>query len=274
NVGVSYNLWGEIDSDGDGIFDDKDKCPNLEEDYDGFQDEDGCPDLDNDGDGINDDVDLCVNKAEDFDGFEDEDGCPEFDNDRDNIQDSEDKCPNQAEDFDGFEDEDGCPDLDNDGDGILDRVDKCPNQPENINGFEDEDGCPDILPADESEDNLNKKLDANKKYILHGETTFEKNSFILKESKSTELNDIANVMNDNPEVLWRIEGHVEKNDSHSKSTKISIKYADTIKRYLISKGVSSGKLRVIGLGDSSPIATNNTVFGRMKNRRVIIIKLN
>ncbi|MGB5287312.1 MAG: OmpA family protein, partial [Ignavibacteriaceae bacterium] len=61
----------------DGILDINDKCPNEAEDFDGFEDEDGCPDLDNDGDSILDVNDKCPNEAEDFDGFEDEDGCPE-----------------------------------------------------------------------------------------------------------------------------------------------------------------------------------------------------
>jgi outer membrane protein OmpA-like peptidoglycan-associated protein len=98
---------------------------------------------DRDGDGIKDDVDKCPDDPEDFDQFEDTDGCPDPDNDQDGILDVDDLCPNDPEDKDGFEDEDGCPDLDNDKDRILDQDDKCPNEPETYNGFEDEDGCPD-----------------------------------------------------------------------------------------------------------------------------------
>ena len=112
-VGLVFLFGGNRDTDGDGILNKYDKCPKLAEDKDGFQDEDGCPDLDNDGDG---------------------------------IPDLQDKCPNLAEDKDGYQDEDGCPDLDNDGDGIPDLRDQCPNQPETVNGFEDEDGCPDKKP--------------------------------------------------------------------------------------------------------------------------------
>jgi Thrombospondin type 3 repeat len=103
--------------------------------------------VDTDGDGIPDDVDKCPTEPEDKDGFQDEDGCPDPDNDGDGIPDTVDKCPNLAEDKDGFEDADGCPDVDNDHDGILDRFDKCPNEPETINGFQDEDGCPDAGPG-------------------------------------------------------------------------------------------------------------------------------
>ena len=76
------------DSDGDGIPDDNDKCPNEPEDKDGFQDEDGCPDPDNDGDGIPDASDKCPNEPEDKDGFQDADGCPDPDNDGDGIPDA------------------------------------------------------------------------------------------------------------------------------------------------------------------------------------------
>jgi hypothetical protein len=98
---------------------------------------------DADGDGILDSDDACDNEPEDFDGFQDTDGCPDPDNDNDGIPDGDDACDNEPEDFDGFEDTDGCPDPDNDGDGILDVDDACPNEPEDFDGFQDTDGCPD-----------------------------------------------------------------------------------------------------------------------------------
>jgi parallel beta-helix repeat protein len=98
---------------------------------------------DGDGDGIPDVRDQCPDMPEDKDGFQEDDGCPDFDNDNDGIYDAQDKCPNEAEDFDGFEDQDGCLDIDNDHDGITDKLDKCPNVPEDTNGYLDDDGCPD-----------------------------------------------------------------------------------------------------------------------------------
>jgi outer membrane protein OmpA-like peptidoglycan-associated protein len=132
------------DNDRDGIPDTLDKCPNIP-----GPPPDGCPIHtigDRDGDGIPDNVDKCPDDPEDFDGFQDEDGCPDPDNDKDGILDVDDLCPNDPEDKDGFEDEDGCPDPDNDKDGILDKDDKCPNEPETFNGVQDEDGCPDRGP--------------------------------------------------------------------------------------------------------------------------------
>ena len=110
--GASFAPFYNTDPDNDGITSSTDFCPDQPEDFDGFEDEDGCPDLDNDGDGILDVNDKCPNEPEDSDGFENEDGCPDLDNDGDGILDVDDKCPNEAEDFDGFMDDDGCPDKD------------------------------------------------------------------------------------------------------------------------------------------------------------------
>jgi len=104
--------------------------------------------VDKDNDGISDEVDQCPEIPEDSDGFEDEDGCPDYDNDKDGIYDSKDRCPLEEEDKDGFEDLDGCPDTDNDGDGVLDLADGCPNDAETFNGYKDQDGCPDEKPRE------------------------------------------------------------------------------------------------------------------------------
>ncbi len=65
---------------------------------------------DTDGDGLTDDKDRCPQGAEDKDGFEDEDGCPDPDNDKDGVADAADKCPTEPETINGVKDEDGCPD--------------------------------------------------------------------------------------------------------------------------------------------------------------------
>ncbi len=139
-----YIPIGEQDNDNDTIINKFDKCPNKPEDYDNFQDDDGCPDIDNDNDKILDKDDKCPNKPEDYDKFQDNDGCPDLDNDNDKILDKDDKCPNKPEDYDDFQDNDGCPDLDNDNDKILDKDDLCPYLAEDYDKFQDNDGCPDL----------------------------------------------------------------------------------------------------------------------------------
>lgn len=146
----------ELDNDNDGLVDTIDRCPLDPEDLDGYRDLDGCPEPDNDLDGVLDPQDKCPLEAEDKDNFRDDDGCPELDNDKDGLLDSRDKCPNEPEDKDNFEDSDGCIDPDNDNDGILDTGDRCQFVPEDKDGFEDQDGCPE---PDNDKDGLNDDID-------------------------------------------------------------------------------------------------------------------
>ncbi len=150
----------DLDRDGDGIQNNKDECPNIPEDLDGFEDLDGCPEDDNDKDGIVDSKDVCPDDPEDYDRFKDEDGCPDRDNDGDGIVDKVDLCPLVPEVFNGYQDDDGCPDeqpvRDSDGDGLLDNVDRCPYDPEDFDGFQDDDGCPE---RDNDQDTIIDTLD-------------------------------------------------------------------------------------------------------------------
>lgn len=251
------------DNDADGIPDVNDKCPNEAEDKDGFQDEDGCPDPDNDGDGIPDLKDQCPNVAEDFDGFEDHDGCPDPDNDKDGIPDSLDKCPDQPEDFDNFEDSDGCPELDNDKDGIPDLKDKCPNEPEVFNNFEDDDGCPDTLK---------KEPDLPKQQILQGimfrsgspEMTFESYQY---------LEPIIRQLKQFPQVQIEVRGHTDSNGQYTKNMQLSHMRAESVRQYMVSKGIEPERIKATGFGSSSPIADNRTAAGRAQNRRIEVIRI-
>jgi len=151
--------WAPVarDGDGDGLLDGRDRCPQVPEDRDGFEDADGCPDLDNDRDGKLDALDGCDDAAEDRDGFEDDDGCPDPDNDQDGVLDGYDSCEGAQEDRDGDHDDDGCPDDDTDRDGVPDAADRCANEPEDTDGLGDEDGCPE---ADHDGDTLPDTEDA------------------------------------------------------------------------------------------------------------------
>lgn len=121
------------DSDQDGVDDEHDECPSSQEDHDGFEDEDGCPDEDNDGDGILDRDDHCPELS----GTSIH-GCPLPDADGDTIPDERDRCPDDPENFNGIRDEDGCPERDLDGDGLDDDRDRCID----VKGPPEHDGCP------------------------------------------------------------------------------------------------------------------------------------
>lgn len=114
------------DSDGDGVADSEDECPNTE----GSKLYDGCPPPDQDGDGVPDDEDECPSTGDQGFGLKDN-GCPIQDSDGDGIPDPEDDCPDTT----GTEATDGCPDSD--GDGVRDSEDEFPNDPDCV---EDSDG--------------------------------------------------------------------------------------------------------------------------------------
>lgn len=251
------------DSDGDGIKDDVDDCPDEAEDMDKFQDADGCPESDNDGDGILDAVDKCPLQAEDKDGYMDEDGCPEEDDDSDGdgILNSVDKCQNDAEDMDGFEDTDGCPDTDNDKDSILDAVDKCPNEAEVINGVEDEDGCPDKgkskVKITETKIEILEKV-----FFATGKASIKKRSFGL-------LNQVAAVLKAYPKMTKiRVEGHTDDRGKDQANLKLSEARAKSVVDYLVGQGVAAERLVSKGYGETKPIEPNKTRAGRGANRRV------
>ncbi len=74
---VVIGLGNEPDGDYDGVPDSLDQCPQVVEDHDGFEDEDGCPDLDDDNDDLPDSEDRCPRAPETVNGYEEEDGCPD-----------------------------------------------------------------------------------------------------------------------------------------------------------------------------------------------------
>ncbi|MFI5289368.1 MAG: OmpA family protein, partial [Polyangia bacterium] len=242
-----------LDSDGDGIIDKLDKCPNEPEDKDGFQDEDGCPDPDNDQDGILDKVDKCPNQAEDKDGFEDEDGCPDPDNDKDGIADAEDKCPNEA----GPKENGGCPDKDSDGDGVIDRLDRCPTVP----GPADNQGCP-----------KQKYIVVTKEKIeLKQKVHFATNKSRIMPDSFAMLSEIADVLKQRPEIKIRIEGHTDSRGSLKHNMKLSQARADSVRDFLVEKGVDPTRMESRGFGPTQPIDDNRTAKGREMNRRVEFI---
>ncbi len=249
---------GRGDTDGDGIPDSSDICPDEPEDKDGYQDDDGCPDLDNDGDGIIDASDACPEEPEDKDGYQDDDGCPERDNDGDGIEDVIDRCPNDPEDKDNFEDDDGCPDEDNDGDGIPDTKDKCPNERETVNGVDDADGCPDVALAGGPQWDLDK-IDLRGAKIEFA----NKKSTKLTKASTDLLDQVAKLIQAHPGHTIRVEVHValstkSKNKrtirrAHAADLTLARKRAEVVTDYLTKQGVSVTQLNSDALGSKFPI---------------------
>lgn len=252
----------EPDNDRDGILDVDDECPLVPEDHDGDADEDGCPEGsigDRDGDGILDNVDQCPDDPEDRDGFEDENGCPDPDNDKDGILDVDDMCPNDPEDKDGFEDTDGCPDPDNDRDRILDKDDSCPNDPETYNGYQDEDGCPDkgsVIIED------NEIIILEKIYFATDSAEILPKSFPIVDA-------VAATMVGNPQItLVEIQGHADERGADEYNLRLTSDRAASVRQALIQRGVDAKRLRSAGYGERCPVDPAHNATAWEKNRRV------
>ncbi len=233
-----------VDSDGDGIMDDVDKCPNQK----GFARYNGCPIPDTDNDGINDEEDKCPTVA----GITRYNGCPIPDSDNDGINDEEDKCPTVA----GPKERNGCPVTDRDNDGVNDENDKCPD----IAGSAANSGCPDV-PA-----NVSKSIG-----VLSPGITFGTGSSVkLNTSSNVSLNKLVNIMNENPALKIRLEGHTSNTGNADANMTLSENRANAVKDYLVKKGISADRITVEGYGGTQPIADNKTAAGKKKNTRVEI----
>ena len=267
SLGLVFQFGGK-DTDGDGVYDKDDACPDVA----GLKEFNGCPDAD--GDGIKDSDDACPNVA----GLAALNGCP--DADADGIADKDDMCPNAKgtkankgcpdTDGDGVVDKDdkcvsvagpvanaGCPWPDTDGDGVLDKDDKCPNEV----GVASNNGCPEeVISADAI-----SSLEEYAKTIL-----FNTGKASFKPGVKDKLNAIVDVMNKFSNATFQIQGHTDSQGSAPLNLRLSEKRAVAVRDYLVRQGIDTTRLDAVGFGEGEPIATNKTAAGRQQNRRVVI----
>jgi outer membrane protein OmpA-like peptidoglycan-associated protein len=262
-AGLTFKFGGK-DTDGDGVYDKDDACPEVA----GLKEFNGCPDTD--GDGIIDGNDTCpdvfglaaLNGCPDTDGdgiADKDDACPNVfgiaalkgcpDADGDGVTDKEDKCPTVA----GPKENAGCPWPDTDGDSVLDKDDKCPNE----KGTVANNGCPEVTQAD-----LDAiSLEARSIFFNTGKSTFKSADVPVR------LESIAKILKNYPKASFVVEGHTDSVGSEKSNQKLSEARANAVKESLISNGVAAAKISTIGAGESTPIATNSTAAGRAENRR-------
>ena len=82
------------------------------------------------------------------------------------------------------------------------------------------------------------------------------------------LDEVAQVLSDNPALKITIEGHTDIMGSNEYNMKLSQARVDSVKNYLVSKGINKDRLTAVGYGSTRPIADNATALGRAMNRRV------
>ncbi len=258
--------FGGADTDGDGVYDKDDACPEVA----GLEAFNGCPDAD--GDGIEDSKDACPNEA----GSKEMNGCPDADGD--GIADKDDACPNEAgtaalngcpdADGDGVADKDdkcpseagpaannGCPWEDKDKDGVLDKDDKCPE----VAGTVANNGCPEVT------EEVQKQLNDYARTIL-----FDTGKSSIKAESTAVMVDIITILKEYPNAKFTVEGHTDSVGSATLNQKLSESRALSVKEFLVEKGIGEFRLSAVGYGEDKPIATNKTRAGRKQNRRVEI----
>lgn len=264
-AGLSIKFGG-TDTDGDGIYDKDDACPEVA----GLEAFNGCPDAD--GDGIEDSKDSCPNEA----GSKEMNGCPDADGD--GVADKDDACPNEAgiaalagcpdADSDGVADKDdacpneagpaenkGCPWPDTDGDGVLDKDDQCVD----VAGTVANAGCPEVT------EEVQKQLNEYARTIL-----FDTGKTSIKAESTSVMVDIIGILNEYPTAKFTVEGHTDSVGSAKLNQSLSESRALSVKEFLVEKGIEEFRLSAVGYGEEKPIATNNTRAGRTQNRRVEI----
>jgi outer membrane protein OmpA-like peptidoglycan-associated protein len=208
------------------------------------------PVVDSDGDGISDAGDKCPNDAEDQDGVDDSDGCAE-DNDQDGVADAADKCAMQA----GPAANAGCPDVDRDGDSVVDRLDSCPDQV----GAKEFGGCKTKSGVAITDGGI-QLVD-----VVYFKTD---NDVILTKSYKL-LDGVADIIKSHPDLpAITIEGHTDDRGNEAHNMDLSQRRAESVRAYLVRKGVAADKLLAKGFGPTKPIASNGTDRGRSTNRRV------
>ena len=76
-----------------------------------------------------------------------------------------------------------------------------------------------------------------------------------------------------PEVVIEVRGHSDSVGNYSKNMVLSQQRAESVRQYLISKGIEPERIRAAGFGSSSPIADNRTAAGRAQNRRIEVVRI-
>jgi outer membrane protein OmpA-like peptidoglycan-associated protein len=287
--GISFGFGGKPkDSDGDGVIDKLDGCPQTP--LGAHVDSKGCP-LDGDGDGVYDGLDQCEGTPKG--ATVDAKGCPS-DADKDGVLDGLDQCADTP--AGARVDQRGCP-TDSDGDGVIDGLDQCEGTAKgctvNSNGCPsdaDQDGvcdgldqCPDT-PASARVDKNGCPIVVSQKETELLETgmirlqnvNFDTGKATIKEESYPALDEVGNILARWPELRIEIAGHTDARGSDLLNQKLSDARAKSVLQYITAKfpELNPAQFTAVGYGESQPIASNKTVLGMAKNRRVEFRVLN
>ena len=119
---------------------------------------------------------------------------------------------------------------------------------------------------------LKDELDKSGHVAVYG-ILFDTGKATLQPASEEPLNQIVKLMQDNPDLKLRVEGHTDNVGSPASNKMLSEKRAEAVKAWLVSHGIAADRLLASGFGDTKPVADNSTDDGRAKNRRVELAKI-
>ncbi len=110
------------------------------------------------------------------------------------------------------------------------------------------------------------------KFITYG-ITFDVGKATIKPESMGEINRIVQLMTENPDLKFSVEGHTDSTGNATSNQTLSEQRSQAIVAKLVELGIAADRLTAVGKGQNSPIADNSTDEGRAKNRRVEFVKL-
>jgi outer membrane protein OmpA-like peptidoglycan-associated protein len=117
---------------------------------------------------------------------------------------------------------------------------------------------------------ITEQPDGSLKLNIPSSVTFDTSSYAIKPSFAPVLDQLAQTLQQNPEVVAAVVGHTDSTGSLQYNQTLSVNRAQSVTGYLAQHGIAPQRLSATGMGSNQPIADNNTEAGRATNRRVEI----
>lgn len=221
------------------------------------------PAFDSDGDGVPDGEDSCPNTPGIKSSESRQNGCP-LDSDDDGIPDIEDACPYAKGPRTNNPRTNGCPPIpelpivpnDRDKDGVPDVEDACPDHPGPRHPDPERNGCPDIMIGPTV-------------ITVFDKIMFKTNSAEILPESNPILDKVAKALNDHPElVLIEVAGHADERGSEKLNLALTQARVDSVVVALVARNVERSRLRAKGYGYYCPRAEGHDEEAWGKNRRV------
>jgi outer membrane protein OmpA-like peptidoglycan-associated protein len=117
---------------------------------------------------------------------------------------------------------------------------------------------------------VSQTADNQLKLDIPSDVSFDTNRYEIKSNLRPILDRFATTLNQNPVTMVTIIGHTDSTGTDAINNPLSVNRAASTRDYLVARGVATNRIAIDGRGSREPIADNNTVDGRAKNRRVEI----